>query len=349
MSSLSKAHNITGLLMFIFAATVYILSAEPTTSLWDCGEFISAAYKLEVVHPPGAPLFLMIGRLFSWVGTLFSDNPSNVAYAINVMSGISTAFLVVFVTWSTMILAKLSMFGRDAMPETREDFLTISGAGMIAGLSTTFATSVWFSAVEGEVYALSSFFTGLVVWASLRWYVSTHKYADRWLVFIAYMIGLSIGVHLLSLLAFPFLGVLFYFKRVQPDEDFNLKGFTFGFLGGFLGLCLIQYFIIPVLPKIASGIDFFCVNSIGLPMGTGILLFIILLISGIVAAMMYAQKMKKYYLHLSTMMVMMIFIGFSSYGMVVIRASADTAINMNDPSDPFSLLSYLNRQHPCRL
>ena len=206
------------------------------------------------------------------------------------MSGISTAFLVVFVTWSTMILARLLMFGRENLPETREDYLTISGAGIIAGLTTTFATSVWFSAVEGEVYALSSFFTGLVVWASLRWYVSTHKYADRWLVFIAYMIGLSIGVHLLSLLAFPFLGVLFYFKRVQPDKDFNYKGYLMGFIGGFLGLCLIQYFIIPVLPKIASGFDFVCVNSLGLPMGVGILLFIMILIGGIVASLMYAQN-----------------------------------------------------------
>ena len=250
--------------MFAVATIVYMLTAEPTASLWDCGEFISAAHKLEVVHPPGAPLFLMIGRMFAWVATVVSDNPSNIAYALNVMSGVCTAFLVMFVCWSTIILSKLAMVGRNNDPEAGGQTIAILASGVVAALATTFATSVWFSAVEGEVYAMSSGFSGLVMWASLRWYVSDHPQADRWLVFIAYMMGLSIGVHLLSLLAFPFLGVLFYYKQKELKEgetDFVLKSTILGFLGGFLGLVAVQYFIIPRLPQIAAGVDYFFVNN----------------------------------------------------------------------------------------
>jgi len=347
MKSFNLARTITGWTMFLIAAIVYILTAEPTTSLWDCGEFISAAYKLEVVHPPGAPLFLMIGRIFAWVATLISNDLSNVAYALNLMSGVSTAFLVMFVTLSTIMLSQLALVGRDKLPETTDQVIAILGSGVVAGLATTFATSVWFSAVEGEVYALSSFFTGLVIWAGLRWYTSNHKRADLWLIFIAYMMGLSIGVHLLSLLVFPFIGVLFYFKRQElerNDDSFTWKGAVIGFIGGFVGLAVVQYFVIPRLPQMAAAFDYIAVNSLGTSLGMGVLFFIVLLIGGVVAAIRYAHQTNNYYLHLSMMMFTMILIGFSSYGMVVLRANADTAINMNNPSDPYSMLSYLNRE-----
>lgn len=334
--------------MFLVAAVVYTMSAEPTSSLWDCGEFISAAYKLEVVHPPGAPLFLMIGRIFAWIGeTLSPNNPSIVAYSLNVMSGISTAFLVLFVTWSTIILSKLAAVGRHGEIEDAGQQLAILGSGVVAGLATTFATSVWFSAVEGEVYAMSSGFTGLVMWAALKWYITEDQKADRWLIFIAYMMGLSIGVHLLSLLAFPFLGVLFYYKKKELEEGdttFSWKGTLFGFLGGFGALVAVQYFIIPRLPQMAAAMDFAFVNGLGMGLGTGVLFFVLLLFAGIIGALRYAHQKQNYYLHLGTMMFAMILIGFSSYGMVVIRANAQTAINMNNPSDPYSMLSYLNRE-----
>lgn len=335
--------------MFAVATIVYMLSAEPTASLWDCGEFIAAAYKLEVVHPPGAPLFLMVGRMFAYMAETFSDDPTNIAYAINVMSGISTAFLVLFVCWSTIMLSKLAVVGRFEMPKPGGQTIAILSSGVVAALATTFATSVWFSAVEGEVYAMSSGFTGLVMWASLKWYTSNHPKADRWLIFIAYMMGLSIGVHLLSLLAFPFLGVLFYYKKQAMDmeEDiveFNLISTIKGFLGGFGALVLVQYFIIPRLPQMAAAVDFFFVNGMGMSIGTGVLFFILLLFAGIVGGLVYAHKNNNYYLHLGVMMIAMILIGFSSYGMVVVRANAQTAINMNNPSDPYSMLSYLNRE-----
>jgi len=346
MKSFNKLSNITGWLMFAVAATVYMLTAEPTSSLWDCGEFISAAYKLEVVHPPGAPLFLMIGRMFAWVATLISDDPTSIAYSLNVMSGISTAFLVMFVCWSTIMLSKLAMVGRQGTPEEGGQTLAILGSGVVAGLATTFATSVWFSAVEGEVYAMSSGFSGLVAWASLKWYTSDHPRADRWLVFIAYMMGLSIGVHLLSLLAFPFLGVLFYYKKKEEEgvHEFSWVGSFIGFLGGFVGLVAVQYFIIPRLPQMAAAVDYFFVNGMGMGLGIGFLFFIFLLVAAVIGTLRYAHKKNNYYLHLGTMMVAMILIGFSSYGMVVVRANAQAAINMNNPSDPYSMLSYLNRE-----
>lgn len=346
MKSFKLATSLTGWLLFFVAATVYFFTAEPTTSLWDCGEFISAAHKLEVVHPPGAPLFLMIGRMFSFFISLVSDQKSDIAYALNMMSGVSTAFLVMFVTLSTIMLGKLALVGRDNVPEGGE-LIAVLGGGVVAGLATTFATSVWFSAVEGEVYALSSFFTGLVMWASLRWYTSDSPRADRWLVFIAYMMGLSIGVHLLSLLSFPFLGVLFYYKKREMehnDIEFDWKKSLIGFGGGFIGLCAVQYFIIPRLPQMAAFFDYITVNGLGLGLGSGVLVFLLLLIGGIVATLRYAHQNNNYYLHLGTMMVTMVLIGFSSYGMVVIRANANTAINMNNPSDPYSMLSYLNRE-----
>lgn len=347
MKAFNRLSNITGWLMFAVAAIVYMLTAEPTASLWDCGEFISAAYKLEVVHPPGAPLFLMIGRMFGWVATLISDDPSTIAYSLNVMSGVCTAFLVMFICWSTIMLSKLAMVGRAGVPEEGGQTLAILGSGVVAGLATTFATSVWFSAVEGEVYAMSSGFTGLVIWSALKWYTSDDPKADRWLVFIAYMMGLSIGVHLLSLLAFPFLGVLFYYKKKELEENdtqFTWLGALIGFVGGFGALVAVQYFIIPRLPEMAAAVDFMFVNTMGMSLGTGVLFFILVLLAGIIATLRYAHEKNNYYLHLGTMMFAMILIGFSSYGMVVVRANAETAINMNNPSDPYSMLSYLNRE-----
>ena len=289
----------------------------------------------------------MVGRIFAWVASLVSDDPSTIAYSLNVMSGICTAFLVMFICWSTIILAKLALVGRYEEPQEGGQTLAILASGVVAGLATTFATSIWFSAVEGEVYAMSSGFTGLVIWSALKWYTAHGKNADRWLVFIAYMMGLSIGVHLLSLLVFPFLGVLFYFKKKELEEEdtsFNLKGLTLGFLGGFAALVIVQYFIIPRLPQMAAAVDYIFVNHIGLGLGTGVLFFVLALFGAIVAVLRYAHKTENYYLHLGTLMFAMILAGFSSYGMVVIRANAAAAINMNNPSDPYSLLSYLNRE-----
>lgn len=392
-----QLNNITGWLAFSIAAIVYILTAEPTGSLWDCGEFISAAYKMEVVHPPGAPLFLMIGRLFTWVADMVSADKATIAYALNVMSGLCTAALVMFIFWSTTILAKLSLVGYHEKVTEKDDMLAILGSGFVAALSTTFATSVWFSAVEGEVYAMSSGFTGLVIWAALRWYVTVSPKADRWLVFIAYMIGLSIGVHLLSLLAIPFIALLFYFKKrrvatmeFSPNMMYVVLGFAllvgvqfvsvlpvwlhvlFGlgipglyayaafaspaperkvwlniglsFVIGFAILMFIQAIFIPKLPQVAAGFDFVFVNNLGLGVGTGMFFFVVLLLATVVAGLYYAQLKSNYNLQMGMMMFAMALMGFSTYASIIIRANANTPINMNNPSDPYSLVSYINRE-----
>ena len=162
MFSFRKQSNIAGWVVFTISFLVYFYCAERSGSLWDCGEFILGAAKLQVVHPPGAPLFLLVGRLFAWIGSIVSNDPSTQAFAVNVMSGMSTAFACTFFAWSTIMLAKLSFVGRDRDPDTNEGWL-LSAAGVVAGLTGAFCTSVWFSAVEGELYAMSTFFTALTV------------------------------------------------------------------------------------------------------------------------------------------------------------------------------------------
>ncbi|NJB86754.1 hypothetical protein GGR26_002531 [Lewinella marina] len=217
MGKLHRLHQLTGWVVFIITATVLLLSVERTGSLWDVGEFILGAYKLEVVHPPGAPLFLLIGRLFAGLGDLLSDDPSFIAAFVNGMSALSTAFGATFVAWSTIRLSLLSLTGRDDRAEVGGgQVVAVAGGGLVAGLAAAFTTSVWFSAVEGEVYALSFFFTCMTVWAAMRYYTTPSDrdhVAYRWLIFSIFCIGLSSGVHLLSILVLPFITILFYLRE----------------------------------------------------------------------------------------------------------------------------------------
>ena len=215
--------------MFAVALTVYYFSAERTGSLWDCGEFITGAYKLQVVHPPGAPLFILVGRMFVYMAELFTDteaHPENIAFAVNLMSSICTAFVAMLICWATTILGKMALVGRDKEPDQSET-IAIIGAGLVAGLTTAFCTSIWFSAVEGEVYAMSTFFTALTFWAMMKWYsLPNTPDADRWIIFAVYAAGLSTGVHLLSLLTFPALAMFYYFKK-KPSTSATLLSTVF--------------------------------------------------------------------------------------------------------------------------
>ncbi|CAH0998855.1 hypothetical protein LEM8419_00170 [Neolewinella maritima] len=217
MGKLHRLHQLTGWVVFLLTATVLLLSVERTGSLWDVGEFILGAYKLQVVHPPGAPLFLLIGRMFAGLGGLLSDDPAFIAAFVNGMSALCTAFGATFISWATMRMALLGLTGRDERAEIGGgQVIAIAGSGLVAGLSVAFTTSVWFSAVEGEVYAMSFFFTCMTVWAAIRYYTTprTQDYlAYRWLVFSIFCIGLSSGVHLLSILALPFITLLFYLRE----------------------------------------------------------------------------------------------------------------------------------------
>lgn len=333
--------NLSGWLTFAIATIVYYLSAERVGSLWDCGEFVSGAYKLEVVHPPGAPLFLLVGRIFTLFGEMFSNNPEAIAFSVNLMSGICTAFAATFVAWSTIILGKLALKGRNAEPEGAEQYV-LAASGVIAGLSTAFATSIWFSAVEGEVYAMSTMFTAMVMWAVMKWYnLPDNPTSDRWLVFAVFAAGLSIGVHLLSILTFPALALFYYYKKFKNP---TIKGMLISAVLGIALIGIIQMFIITGIPTLWSKMDLLMVNSFGLPIHSGLIPTLLIVGAVFYFLLRYAHRTKNHLVELLAVSLMLVVIGFSTIGIVVIRANANPPINMNDPSDAMRLLPYLNRE-----
>lgn len=339
--SFKTLNNITGWLVFGIAAIVLSMAAERTGSLWDCGEFISGAYKLQVVHPPGAPIFLMVGRLFAWIGSLFSDNPSNIAFAVNLLSALCTAAAALFVCWSTTILARLALDGRGHEP-VGGHALAVAGAGLVAGLTTAFTTSIWFSAVEGEVYAMSTFFTAMTLWAVLKWYnLPDTADADRWLVFAFYSTALSIGVHLLSLLTFPALAMFYYFKKAKKP---TVWGTLLAAGVGVVFIVAIQKLIIAGIPEFWAFFDKMMVNSFGLPFYSGIVPVLLIFGGAIWFGLQRAKKAGNGLLQRLIVGLGLVVIAYFSYGMVIIRATANPPINMNDPSDPMRLLPYLNRE-----
>ncbi|MEM0995231.1 MAG: DUF2723 domain-containing protein, partial [Bacteroidota bacterium] len=287
MKSFKTQHNVVGWIVFAIAFTVYFLSAERTGSLWDCGEFITGAYKLQVVHPPGAPLFVLVGRMFILIAEIFTDteaHPENIAFAVNLMSGACTAMAAAFVAWITIMLGKLAFVGRSEKLEQGQ-VIALSGAGLVAGLSTAFASSIWFSAVEGEVYAMSTFFTAMTLWAVIKWYsLPDEPKSDRWLIFAVYMTGLSIGVHLLSLLTFPALALFYYFKKYEKT---SFVGMLAAAVLGVVFIVVVQVFIIVGIPKLWSSMELMTVNGMGLPVHSG-LIPTFLIVAGLIAGGFYA-------------------------------------------------------------
>jgi len=336
MHKFHKINNILGWSVFAIATTVYFLTLEPTASWWDCGEYISTAFKLQVGHPPGAPLFQMIGRFFS----LFAFNDlSKVALMVNAMSALCSGFTILFLFWSITMLAG-KMYPSDK-PITSFQKWSVLGSGMVGALAYTFSDSFWFSAVEGEVYAMSSFFTAIVFWAILRWERdSAQPNHWRWLLLIAYLMGLSIGVHLLNLLAIPAIGFIFYFRKYKTTT----KGIFLTAFVSLLILIVIMYGIIPLTVKLAGKFELVFVNDFGLPFNWGTIFYFLLIIGLIIFGLLYTHRKGKKILNLVILAFTFILIGYSSFLMLVIRANADTPINENEPSDAVSLLSYLNRE-----
>ena len=344
MNSFKSITNITGWLVFAIAATVYFLSAEPTGSLWDCGEFILGAYKMEVVHPPGAPLFMIFARVFIWFAEIFSDtkaHPENIAYAVNVMSGVSTAFGAMFLAWITIILGKLALVGREGETDMGQN-LALAGAGLVAGLAMTFASSVWFSAVEGEVYAMSTFFTCLTMWSMIKWYNLPNEIRhDRWLVFTVYASALSIGVHLLSLLTFPALALFYYFKKYKNHTIWGMLA-SAGL--GVVAILVIQVLIVTGIAKLWKMMELVMVNGLGLPFHSGLIPTLLIIAAIFFFGFRYAHQRNSEAAQLIVAGALMAVVGFSTIGVIVVRANADPPINMNRPSDPIRLLSYVNRE-----
>ena len=330
-----KLNIITGWLVFLVASWTYIATIEPTSSFWDCGEFIATAYKLEVGHPPGAPLFMILARVASsFVST------ENVPMAVNVLSALASAFTILFLFWSITHMAH-KLATRDNTALTTGSIIAVLGSGVVGALAYTWSDSFWFSAVEGEVYALSSFFTAIVFWAILKWESEAEQpHSTRWLILIAYLMGLSIGVHLLNLLCIPAIAFVYYFKRYEP----SLKGVVMTFVVSALILGTIQAIIIPGLVKMAGSFELIFVNDMGLPFNTGNLFYTLLLIGLVVWGLMWTQKQGKVLWNTVLLGVSVILVGYSTYAMIVIRSTANPPIDENNPENVFNLLSYLNRE-----
>jgi len=333
-----KVNNAVGWAVFVLALAVYWITMEPTASYWDCGEFIAVSYKLEVPHPPGAPFFLLIGRLFSFLS--FGDE-TMVAYWINFSSVLAGAFTSMFMFWSVVLFGRKLMGLRKAEDLTTDRTWVLMGAGLVGSLAYTFCDSAWFSNVEAEVYAMSSFFTAFVVWAMLKWdLIEDEARANRWLILIFYMMGLSIGVHLLNLVTIPALALIYYLKKYEPGR--------WGVIGTMIISLLIIFFInnliIPGLPSVAGTFEVFFVNSLGLPFGSGAIFFALLLLGALVFGIHHSQKKAKPIINTFLLATAFILIGYSSYAMIVIRANYNPPINENDPSDVMSYVRYLKRE-----
>lgn len=383
MKQFKLLNNIFGWVAFVIAATTYLITMEPTASFWDCGEFISTAFKLDVGHPPGAPFFMLTGRFFS----LFASDPTQVALMINTLSALASAFTILFLFWTITHLA------RKVVAKTEEEYtlanvIGILGSGMVGALAYTFSDTFWFSAVEGEVYAYSSLFTAVVFWAILKWEnVADRPGSDRWLIFIGYLMGLSIGVHLLNLLAIPAIVLVYYFRNYKPST----KGVVLAMSTAVVILGVVLYGIIPGFVEVASWFELFFVNTLGFSFNTGLFIYILLTLAAlawglhetyneknyvrmaisfivaftlvgipffgshivlgliIVAGMTYfffakREKINARWLNTALAMITVILIGYSSYTVIVIRSAANPPMDQNSPDNVFALKYYLNRE-----
>jgi len=335
MNNYRKLNNLLGWFTFAIASVVYLKTAEPTASWWDCGEYISTAFKLQVGHPPGAPTFQMLGRFFSLFA--FGDL-SKVALMVNCMSALASGFTILFLFWSITAITKKLVADKEM---SNGQMWAVLGSGFVGALAYTFSDSFWFSAVEGEVYAMSSFFTAVVFWAILKWEaVADQKHSSRWILLIAFLMGLSIGVHLLNLLAIPAISFVYYFKKYKTTT----KGvISTAFISIFI-LAVVMYVIIPWIVKLAGNFELFFVNTIGLPFNSGTLIYFAIIIGAIVWGLIYTRNHNRSVLNMVILCFTFILIGYSSFFMLIIRANANTPINENDPDDAIGLLSYLNRE-----
>lgn len=376
-------NRIFGWLAFIVAATTYLLTIEPTASFWDCGEFISTAFKLDVGHPPGAPFFMLMGHFAS----LFAADTTKVAMCVNAMSALASAFTILFLFWTITALAKKLLVGNKGELSLWQGIATI-GAGLVGALAYTFSDTFWFSAVEGEVYASSSLFTAIVFWLIFKWdEKADEEGSDRWLILIAYLMGLSIGVHLLNLLTIPALVLVYYFRKYE----FSWKGVCLALLASIAILAIVLYGIIPGSVQMACWFELLFVNILGCHFNTGVIIYLVLVLTtlvwavvetcldqskvrmnisfiaavtlmgipffgenvllgiiliAILTALLFWKRIQisARVLNTASLMLTVILIGYSSYATIVIRSSADTPMDQNSPDNVFSLKYYLNRE-----
>ena len=330
-----KLNTCMAWLVFAIAAIVYGLTVEPTASLWDCPEFIACGYKLEIGHPPGAPVFMLAANLFSQL----ASDPSHVALMVNLLSALLSAGCIFFLFLTVTHLARKLICpisdGEMSIPQV----ITIEACGMVGALAYTFSDTFWFSAVEAEVYAFSSFLTALMFWLILKWESEMDKPGStRWIVLIAYITGLSIGVHLLCLLCLPAMSFVVYFRRAK---QITWMGMLKALIAGGLLIAVILFCLIPGVVKLGGLFELLFTNVLGCPYNTGLLCYIFLLTGTIIIAY---YRVKQRFVKLSLACLLMMLIGYSSYGVIFIRANAQTPMCENAPDNIFSLGSYLNRE-----
>ena len=321
----------------VLASLVYLATIEPTTSFWDCGEFIASSYKFEVGHPPGNPVF----NLFAHIFTIFADK-EHAAMAVNSISAVCSGLTIFFLYLSIVHFARriLELRGRKL---TKGNAAAIFGAGLVGAFAFCFSDTFWFSAVEGEVYAMSSLFTAVVFWAILKWEEEADKpYSGRWIVLISFLMGLSIGVHLLNLLTIPAIVFIYYYKKHTGHVSF-WKGFGILALSGLI-LGAILFGVIPYLPQITAVADRIFVNGFGAPFNTGAAFFMLLLLAGLFVLMRYLRKKEKAVLHTITLCFTTFVIGYSLFAITIIRSTAGTPTNEYQPDNPYTLIRYLGRE-----
>jgi hypothetical protein len=328
-------NTIVGWFIFLVAAIVYLMTLEPTASFWDCPEFITTAYRIEVGHPPGAPLFMMMGHIF----TLFAGNVHKVAYAANVMTALLSAFTILFLFWSITHMARRITADKEATLTTGQT-IAILGAGAVGALAYTFSDTFWFSAVEAEVYGASSMFTAVVFWCILKWEnEADEKYSSRWIILICYLTGLSIGVHLLNLLTVPAVVLIYYFRKYKTTT----KGATIAVSISMLMVAAILFVVIPGVIVVAQWFELLFVNVIGAPFNTGTIIYVIAIVAAIAWGIRYTIR-KKYVLANTILLgLTVIMIGYSSYALIIIRSLANPPMDQNNPDNIFSIQDYLNR------
>ncbi|MBR1539270.1 MAG: DUF2723 domain-containing protein [Bacteroidales bacterium] len=333
----NRINRIISLFVAVLASTVYLLTIEPTTSFWDCGEFIASSYKMEVGHPPGNPVFNLFARIF----TLFTG-ASHAAVAVNVMSALASGFTIFF------LYLTIVHFGRRVQEKrgrtlSKAGAVALFGAGVAGAFAYCFSDTFWFSAVEGEVYAMSSLFTAIVFWAALKWEEhSDEPYANRWLILICFLMGLSVGVHLLNLLTVPAIVFLIYYKKHQQPVSF-WRAVGVLALSGVI-LAVILFGIIPYLPRLAAFVDRIFVNGFGAKFNVGAALFMVLFLAACFLLLHIFRRKDQALAHTVTLMVTTIIIGYSLFTITVIRSSAGTPTNEYQPDNPYSLIRYLGRE-----
>ena len=382
MKQYNLLNVVMGWVVFVVAAITYILTLESTASFWDCGEFIASAYKLEVGHPPGNPIFMLTARFFA----NFASDPSQVAYMVNLMSGLLSAGAIMFLFWTITYLAK-KLIVTEEKPMTTARMITILGCGLVGALAYAWSDTFWFSAVEGEVYAYSSFCTAVVFWLILKWdSVADEPYANRFLILISYLIGVSIAVHLLNLLCIPAIVLVYYYRRFK---NVNAKGSLIALLVSFAIIVLLLYGLIPGFVKVAGLFEIFCVNVLKMPYNTGVIIYFFITLASISWAIYESYKQRnELYIKLSFLLsvvlvgilfigdgiwiglllttalvaylllakktpviamntimagLLVIFLGYSSYALIIIRSTANTPMDQNSPQDVFALAGYLAR------